>query len=65
MRGREERRKKKKLRGRKEKIVEDVTWGEKKMKWRLEKIGREEKRGNRVWREYGKLNINRQWWKWK
>lgn len=36
-----------------------------KMRWRLKEIAREEKRkGNKVWRGYGKLNINRQWWTW-
>lgn len=35
---------KKSLRGRKERIVKDLTWGERKTKWRLEEIAREEKR---------------------
>lgn len=49
MRSKEE---KKKLKGRKEKIMEDLTWREKKMRCRIEEIAREEKRrGNRVWME--------------
>lgn len=41
--------KKKRLRGRKERIVEDLTWKERKMRWKLEDIARmEEKRGKRV-----------------
>lgn len=35
---------------RKEKIVEDLTWRDKKMRWRLGDITRvEERRRNRVW----------------
>lgn len=35
--------------------------GERKIKWRLEKIARqEERKESRVWRGYGKLNINGQ-----
>lgn len=55
---------KNRLRGRKEKIEEDLIWGERKMRWRLEEIaGEEEKKENRVRRGYGRLNINGQWWK--
>lgn len=40
---------KKKLKGRKERITEDFTWKERKMRWRLEQVAREEeKRDNRV-----------------
>lgn len=54
--------KKSKLRGRKEKIMEDWTWKESKMKWKLEEIARmEEGKGKIVWRGYGKLRIDGQW----
>lgn len=57
--------KKKALKGRKKRIVEDWTWEEKKMKWNLEKIAREEKgKGREVWIGYGKIRIDGQWWKW-
>lgn len=39
--------KKSKLRGRKERILEDWTWKERKMRWRLEEIAREEMRKGR------------------
>lgn len=56
---------KKKLRGRKERILEDLTWKERKMRWRLEQIAREEERmGNKVWLRYGKIRIGEQWWRW-
>ncbi|KMQ92891.1 hypothetical protein RF55_7067 [Lasius niger] len=54
---------KKHLMGRKERIMEDWTWRERKMRWRLEEIAREEERsGRRVWMGYGK--IDEIWWKW-
>lgn len=53
---------KNKLRGRKERIEEDLTWREKKMRWRLEEIaGKEVRKGNRVRRGYERFNINGQW----
>lgn len=36
--------KKKELRGRKEKILEDLTWEERKIKWKLKEIEREKER---------------------
>jgi len=39
--------KKKNLKGRRERITEDWTWKEKKMRWKLEEIAREEKRKRR------------------
>lgn len=40
---------KRELKGRKERIMEDWTWKERKMRWRLEEIARrEERRGKRV-----------------
>lgn len=56
---------KKKLKGRKEKIIEDWTWKERKMRWRLEEIARnEERKGGKVGIGYGKIKIGEQWWKW-
>lgn len=41
-----------KLRGRKEKILEDWTWKERKMRWKLEEIARKEMwKGRKVWLE--------------
>lgn len=52
---------KKKLKGRKKRITEDLTWKERKMRWRLEQVVREkEKSGNRVWVGYGRIRINEQ-----
>lgn len=43
-------RKKRELKGRKEKILKDWTWRKRKMRWRLEEMAREEeKRDIRVW----------------
>ncbi|EZA61670.1 hypothetical protein X777_10502 [Ooceraea biroi] len=57
--------KKKELKGRKERVMEDWTWIERKMRWRLEEIAREEERkGRRVWIGYGRIRIEEQWWKW-
>lgn len=56
---------KKNLKGRKERIVEDLTGKERKMRCRLEDIARvEKKRVNRVWVGYGNIRINEQWWRW-
>ncbi|XP_067207866.1 golgin subfamily A member 6-like protein 22 [Linepithema humile] len=57
--------KKKTLTGRKERIVEDWTWKERRMRWKLEKRAREEgRKGKNVWVEYGRIRIDGQWWKW-
>lgn len=43
-------RNKKNLKGRKEKIIEDWTWKERKMRSRLEEIAKnEERKGKKVW----------------
>lgn len=56
---------KKKLRGREERILEDWTWKERKMRWSLEKIARaEEEKGIRVWIGYGRIRIGESWWRW-
>jgi len=57
--------KKKKLRGRKERIMEDWTWKERRMRWRLEEIAREEEgKGRKVRIGYGKIRIEEKWWRW-
>jgi len=56
---------KRELKGRKERIMEDWTWKERKIRWRLEEIARrEERRGRRVRIGYGRLWIDEQCWKW-
>ncbi|XP_067214178.1 uncharacterized protein [Linepithema humile] len=51
--------KKKTLKGRKERIVEDWTWKERRMRWKLEERAREEERkGKNVWVGYGRIRIN-------
>lgn len=53
------------LRGREEKIVEDWTWKERKMRWKLEEIARKEEREEkRVWIGYGRIKMDDQWWRW-
>ncbi|XP_067208444.1 golgin subfamily A member 6-like protein 25 [Linepithema humile] len=58
--------KKKTLKGRKERIVEDWTWKERRMRWKLEERGvrEEERKGKNVWVGYGRIRIDGQWWKW-
>lgn len=55
---------KRKLSDKKERIMENLTWGERRMRWKLEEIAKEEeRRGNKTWIGYGKTRINKQWWK--
>ncbi|EFN73725.1 hypothetical protein EAG_09470 [Camponotus floridanus] len=55
---------KKNLRRRKERILEDWTWKERKMSWRLEEIARKEMgKRRRIWVGYGVIRIE-QWWRW-
>ncbi|XP_011881707.1 PREDICTED: golgin subfamily A member 6-like protein 22, partial [Vollenhovia emeryi] len=62
---REVMRKKRMLKGRKERLADDLTWRERKMKWRIEEIAREEeRRGRKVWTSYGKVRIEEEWWIW-
>lgn len=45
--------------------MKNLTWDERKIKWRLEEIAREEeKTGNEVKIEYGRIKINEEWWIW-
>lgn len=56
---------KKKLKGGKIWIMEDLTWKERRTKWRLRELARaEEGKGNRVWIGSEKISINGQWWFW-
>ncbi|XP_070170412.1 golgin subfamily A member 6-like protein 22 [Polyergus mexicanus] len=56
---------KKKLRGREERIEDDLTWEERKVRWRLREIARkEEGEGRRVRIGNGGLQIDGKWWKW-
>lgn len=54
----------------KEKIMDNLTWKERKMKWKLEDsedfqiAKREEGRGRRVWISNRKLRIEGEWWIW-
>lgn len=58
-------RKKVNLRGRKERIEEDLTWKERRMQWLIRERAEEEKRkGKRVIIRYGKLIVNGETWVW-
>lgn len=58
-------RRKKGLRDRKERIEDNLMAMERKMKWKLEDIAREQERlGKKVWVSYGKLSIDGVWWFW-
>ncbi|EFN78282.1 hypothetical protein EAI_06236 [Harpegnathos saltator] len=47
------------------KIDDELTWRERKMRWRLEEIAREERgRGKNVWVKYEKIRIDGRWWRW-
>lgn len=53
------------MRGREERVTDDWTWKERRMRWNLERIAREERnKGERVWVGYGKIRINERWWRW-
>lgn len=48
------------------KIEDDLTWKERKMKWVLEEIARQERnKGKSVWIRYGKIQIDGIWWRWE
>lgn len=47
---------------RKKKITEDLTWRERKTRWKLQEIARSEEEGGRkVWMRQGRIRINKQW----
>ena len=50
------------LKGRKERIEDDMTLKERKMQWSLERIAEKERR--RAWVKYGKIWIEAKWWSW-
>ena len=57
--------KKRRLRGREERIEEDLTWRERRMMWRLGEMARgEEKEGRRAWVWYGRIWMRGKWWRW-
>jgi len=57
---------KKELRGRKERIEDDLTWKERRMQWMIKRAAaREEGRGRRVKVSYGRLWVDGVWWKWE
>lgn len=57
--------KRKGLKGRKKKILEDWAWKERKMRWKLEEIAKREMgRGKSVWIGYGRIRIDEKWWRW-
>lgn len=56
---------KKKLKRREQRILDDCTWKERRMKWKFEEIARKKMRkGRRVRIGYGAIRIDDQWWKW-
>ena len=62
---REVMRNKGKLRGRKERLEDDLTWKERKMQWRLRRLGEEEEaKGKRVRVSYGKIVVDGITWFW-
>ena len=62
---REVMRKKRSLYGRSERIEHDLTWGERKMQYRLREIaGEEREKGNKSWVKNGKIQIEGIWWEW-
>jgi len=57
--------KRRNLRGRRERIMEDWTWMERKMRWKLEEVARdEERKGKNVRLGYGRIKIDENWWRW-
>lgn len=46
-------------------IDNNLTWREKKMRWKVKEIARQEReKGKRMWIGYGKIHIDGKWWKW-
>lgn len=46
------------MKGRKERIMKDWTWKERKIRWKLEKIARKEMgKGKKMWIGYGMIKI--------
>ncbi|KAK0169541.1 hypothetical protein PV328_011907 [Microctonus aethiopoides] len=56
---------KRKLAGRKERIENDMTWKEREMMRKIEKIAvNERRRGGTLRVRYGRIEIDGKWWKW-
>lgn len=56
---------KRNLRGRRERIWEDLSFREKKIRWKLGRIARrEEEMESRAWVSGGKIRIEWKWWMW-
>jgi len=69
MKGKERKRevmqKKGALRGREERIEDDLTIAERRMQWRIEEIAREERMNNRrAMVKYARIWIEGRWWLW-
>lgn len=59
-------RERRRLKERRLRIDNDLTWKERKMRWNLEDIARRERgEGKRVWVNYGKIQIEGKWWRWE
>ncbi|KYN12099.1 hypothetical protein ALC57_15734 [Trachymyrmex cornetzi] len=55
----------KNLKGRKERIWEDLTWRERKIRYGLGEIAKKEMaEGKRVWVRGGRIRIEGRWWRW-
>jgi len=53
------------LKGKKERIAEDLTWREGKIRWNIGGITRKEMaKGKRVWIKGREIRIEGQWWRW-
>ncbi|XP_029053880.2 golgin subfamily A member 6-like protein 6 [Osmia bicornis bicornis] len=56
--------KKKALKGREERIEEDLTSKERRIQWKLRRIAKEEReKGKNVWVDYGRIRIEGKWWR--
>ena len=53
--------KKKELHGRLERIGDDMTWGERKMQFRVRKIEEERRTGKENWVKYVRIQIEDEW----
>ncbi|XP_011858385.1 PREDICTED: golgin subfamily A member 6-like protein 22 [Vollenhovia emeryi] len=46
-------------------IEDDLTWEQRRMKWKMEEAARNEREnGKRVWLRYGRIQIEGKWWRW-
>lgn len=57
--------KKKNLIDRRERISEELSWKERRVRWKLGEIARiEEAKGRKVWVREGRIRIGNRWWRW-